>query len=85
MHQVRLAGPYVAWLERIEDGLERITVAEHATGATVATYTAPSAPKAFNVFDLDDQGNVVTMRENDLIAFTPGNPTPGSSRVTSGR
>ena len=76
VHQVRLAGPYVAWLERIEDGLEQITVAEHATGATVATYTAPSPPKAFNVFDLDDQGNVVTMRENDVIAFTPGNPTP---------
>ena len=36
--QVRIAGPYVAWLDA--PGGDRITVADRATGAVIATYPA---------------------------------------------
>lgn len=74
-HQVRLAGPYVAWVTWPAGGGTGITIAEAATGAVVATFTPPRN-RSFGEFDLDEHGNVVTTIMNRLVTFSPSAPTP---------
>ncbi len=75
LRQVRLAGPWVAWLADI-DGGRQITVAEVATGKVVATYSGAYRRGVPEVFDLDDRGNVVAITYHGLIAFTVSDPRP---------
>jgi len=74
-HQVRLAGPYVAWVTWPAGGGTGITIADAATGAVVATFTPPRN-QSFGEFDLDEQGNVVTAIRNRLVTFSPTAPQP---------
>jgi hypothetical protein len=66
MRQVRLAGPWVAWLDSVE---HTITVADVASGAVVARF-----PGEWEVFDLDERGNIVAALGNRLVAFTVTDP-----------
>jgi hypothetical protein len=70
IRQVRLAGPWVAWIEDVEGGGRRLMVADVATGATVATFDAPDPRSMLEGFDLDDRGTVVAASGETLIAFT---------------
>jgi hypothetical protein len=74
--QVRIAGPYVAWLDAPGGGGDRITVADRITGAVLATYPATSPHRPWDVFDIDDQGNLVAIEGDQLIAFSLTAPTP---------
>jgi hypothetical protein len=62
MRQVRLAGPWVAWVSPNE---RTIKVADVATGALVATF-----PGKWDVFDIDERGNIVASLGNRIVAFT---------------
>jgi hypothetical protein len=73
--QVRVAGPYVAWLDASGGG-DRITVADRASGAVVATYPAPSLRRSWEVFDIDEQGNIVAVQGERLVAFSLTVPKP---------
>jgi hypothetical protein len=72
--QVRIAGPYVAWLDAPGGGGDRITVADRASGAVVATYAAPSGPRSWQVFDIDEQGNLAAVQGDRLLAFSVADP-----------
>ncbi|WP_157592641.1 hypothetical protein [Solirubrobacter soli] len=72
--QVRVAGPYVAWLDAPGGGGDLITVADRATGAVLATY--PSKRSSWEVFDIDEQGNIVAVGGDGLVAFSLAAPTP---------
>jgi hypothetical protein len=64
MRQVQLAGPWVAWSEGGSGGGDEIiTVADKATGTTVARYTTKdfAGGHGFSAFDLDEKGNVVAL------------------------
>lgn len=72
--QVRIAGPYIAWLDAPGGGGDRITVADRASGAVLATYPA-SGRNSWSVFDIDEQGNIVAVG-GDLVAFSLADPRP---------
>jgi hypothetical protein len=72
--QVRVAGPYVAWLDALGGAGDRITVADRASGAVIATYPSPSGPRTWQVFDIDEQGNIVAVSGDRLIAFSVSAP-----------
>jgi hypothetical protein len=74
-HQVRLAGPYVAWVTWPAGGGTAITIADAATGALVARFTPPR-DRSFGEFDIDEHGNVVTAILNRLVTFSPTAPKP---------
>jgi hypothetical protein len=74
--QVRIAGPYVAWLDAPGGGGDRITVADRASGAVVATYPQTSAARSWQVFDIDEQGNLVAVQGDRLVAFSLAAPRP---------
>jgi hypothetical protein len=74
--QVRIAGPYVAWLDAPGGGGDRITVADRASGAVIATYPAASVSRSWSVFDIDEQGNLVAVQGNRLLAFSLAAPRP---------
>jgi hypothetical protein len=74
--QVRIAGPYVAWLDAPGGGGDRITVADRASGAVIATYPAESGSRSWQVFDIDEQGNVVAVQGDRLVAFSLAAPRP---------
>jgi hypothetical protein len=71
--QVRIAGPYVAWLDSPGD---RIAVADRASGALIAAYPAPAARRSWAVFDIDEQGNIVAVQGERLVAFSLADPRP---------
>lgn len=66
--QVRIAGPYVAWLDSVGD--DRITVADRATGAVIKAFTG-----AWQVFDIDERGTIVAAGRR-LETFSLANPRP---------
>ena len=70
VRQVRLAGPWVAWLEGTGGIGRQITVADVATGAKVATFPATSPRRAWQVFDLDDRGTFVAATGAEVVTFT---------------
>jgi hypothetical protein len=74
--QVRIAGPYVAWLDAPRGGGDLITVADRVSGAVIATYPAPSGPRSWQVFDIDEQGNLVAVQGDRLVAFSLAAPQP---------
>jgi len=72
--QLRLAGPYVAWLEvgpYVGRYSGNITVADVSTGAKLATFKISGAP--WGAFDIDAQGNIVAVHGHNLLAFTVKN------------
>src|SRR3954452_21634796 len=72
--QLRLAGPYVAWLEvgpYVGRYSGSITVADVTTGATLATFKISGDP--WSAFDIDAQGNIVAVHAGRLLAFTVTN------------
>ena len=71
--QVRIAGPYVAWLDSPGD---RITVADRASGTMIATYPATPDDRSWAVFDIDEQGNIVAVQGDRLVAFSLSAPRP---------
>jgi hypothetical protein len=74
--QVRIAGPYVAWLDAPSGGGDRITVADRASGAVLATYPATVGRRSWQVFDIDEQGNIVAVQGDRLVAFSLSAPQP---------
>ena len=73
---MRIAGSYVAWLDAPGGGGDRITVADRASGAVIATYPATSGSRSWAVFDIDEQGNLVAVQGNRLVAFSLAAPRP---------
>jgi hypothetical protein len=80
--QLRLAGAYVAWMDGgpYLGGNGRISVADVNSGATLATFVVRNKP--WGPFDIDAQGNIVAVRDGQLLAFTVTNP---ARRVLSRR
>jgi hypothetical protein len=74
--QVRIAGPYVAWLDAPGGGGDRITVADRATGTVLATYPAGSGRRTWQVFDIDEQGTIVAVQGSRLVTFSLTAPQP---------
>jgi hypothetical protein len=74
--QVRIAGPYVAWLDAPGGGGDRITVADRATGAVLATYPTTRGRQSWQVFDIDEQGNLVAVKGDSLVTFSLTSPQP---------
>jgi hypothetical protein len=66
MRQVRLAGTWVAWVNPVE---HTIKVADVASGVLVASF-----PGDWDVFDLDERGNIVASLGNRIVAFTVTDP-----------
>jgi hypothetical protein len=73
--EVKIAGPYVAWLDAPGGGGDRITVADRATGAVLATYPA-TGRRSWQVFDIDEHGNLVAVQGDRLVAFSLSAPRP---------
>jgi hypothetical protein len=65
--QVRLAGPYVAWVGY--PNWQTITVAEVSTGTVLASF-----PGRWDAFDLDEQGNIVAIGRRGLVAWSLSDP-----------
>jgi hypothetical protein len=74
--QVRIAGPYVAWLDAPGGGGDRITVADRASGAVIAAYPAARGRRSWQVFDIDELGNLVAVQGDRLVAFSLAAPRP---------
>jgi hypothetical protein len=74
--EVHIAGPYVAWLDAPGGGGDRITVADRASGAVLAIYPATPPHRFWDVFDIDEQGNIVAVQGDRLVAFSLAKPRP---------
>ena len=73
--QVRIAGPYVAWLDAPGGGGDRITVADRASGAVLATYPAPGRQLVVGLRHRR-AGQHRRRRAVDLVAFSLSDPRP---------
>jgi hypothetical protein len=79
IREVRLAGPWVAWLEDDRRATaRRIVVADRATGAVAATFTKEElgGDQPIDRFDLDDQGHLVALQGGRVIVTSLGDRTP---------
>jgi hypothetical protein len=79
LRQVRLAGPYVAWLEWPggDARVARVTVADGATGTPAATFTAPELGGSIWRFALDAAGDVVVaLVDGRVVVTSVGDRTP---------
>jgi len=69
--EVKIAGPYVAWLDAPGGGGDRITVADRTSGAVVATF-----PGRWYIFDIDEQGTIAAVLDDRLVVFSLAAPKP---------
>jgi len=78
LRQVRLAGPYVGWLEWPggDARVARITVADRATGTVAATFTAPELGGSIFRFALDAAGDVVALVTGRVVVTAVAGRTP---------